>query len=683
MEEDHLKQRAKLHWLDIGDMNNNTFHSSIQARKAQNTTQEIRCSNGSTVNKQSDIKAEAVEFFSEFLNKCPDSFQGVSVEELQNLLEFRCNVDDCRKLEEEVTDDEIRKVLFAMPSNKSPGQDGFPCEFFKTAWPIIAQDFIVAVQSIFRYGCLSKGINSTILALVPKKIDSMEMRDYHPIACCNVLYKVVSKILANRLRVLLPRIISANQSAFIQGRLLLENVLLASELVKDYHKEYISPRCVMKLDISKTFDSVQWTFVLQSLEAMGVPEKFIHWIRLFITTPSFSVQVNSELGGYFQSARGLRQGCSLSPYLFVVCMNVLSNKTDRAVQEKKFAFHPRCKTISLTHLCFADDFMVFVEGSRWSIEGALTVFDEFAKWSGLNISIEKLTIYMAGVAREERRRILMNFPFAEGALPVRYLGLALMTKVMRKNDYLPLVEKIRNKITSWTCRFLSYAGRLELIKSVLLSIVNFWAAVFRLPSKCIKEVEQLCVSFLWSGPELKARGAKVAWREVYKLKAEGGLGIRALKEVNVVNGLKLIWRMLTGVSLWGLWIKNNLLKRKSFWEMNVNTQVGSWMWRKMLKLRDVAKTFYKIEVGNGRNTSFWFDRWSEKGILHELLGERGIIDMGINREASVAAPVLSTRRRRRHRRVMLNEAEAELLKVEEKMRDNVDNFSLWRRTSGF
>ena len=153
--------------------------------------------------------------------------------------------------------------------------------------------------------CL-RGVNSTILALVPKKIDFMEMRDYRPIACCNVLYKVVSKILANRLKVLLPRIISASQSAFVQGELSMENVLLASELVKDYHKETVSPRCVMKIIISKAFDSVQWSFVLRSLEARGVPEKFIHWIKLCISTPSFSVQVNGELAGYFQNSRWLR-----------------------------------------------------------------------------------------------------------------------------------------------------------------------------------------------------------------------------------------------------------------------------------------------------------------------------------------------------------------------------------------
>ena len=160
-------------------------------------------------------------------------------------------------MDAEVTGEEIRKVLFSMPSHKSPGPDGFPSEFFRTAWPVVGHDFIVAVQSVFKFSFLPKGVNSTILALVLKKEDSLEMKDFRPISCCNVLYKVVSKILANRLKRILPKIISENQSAFIEGRLLMENVLLASELVKDYHKSSGSLRGVMKIDISKAFDSVQ------------------------------------------------------------------------------------------------------------------------------------------------------------------------------------------------------------------------------------------------------------------------------------------------------------------------------------------------------------------------------------------------------------------------------------------
>ena len=267
------------------------------------------------------------------------------------MLKFRCSSEDCSILEAKVTEDGIQKVLFAMPNNKAPGTDGYPCGFFKTAWSVISQDFIVAVQSVFRFGFLPKGVNSTILALVPKKFDSMEMKDYHPIVCCNVLYKVVSIFLANRLKKLLPRIITKTQPAFIQGRLLMENMLLASELVKGYHKDAVSSRCVMKIDIAKAFDSVQWEFVLKSLRVLGFPERFIHWIELCITSPSCSLQVIGDLAGYFQSSRGLRQGCSLSPYLFVLYMNVQSLKIDRAVADKKFKLHPGCKKLSRTHLC--------------------------------------------------------------------------------------------------------------------------------------------------------------------------------------------------------------------------------------------------------------------------------------------------------------------------------------------
>ncbi|XP_056848880.1 uncharacterized protein LOC108820129 [Raphanus sativus] len=578
LEEDLLNQRAKLHWLEVGDNNNKTFHNAIKTRQAQNTIREIRCGNGSKVTKHEDIKVEAVQFFSEFLNRSPEDYCGTSTDELKDLLRFRCTEDDCSALEADVTAEEIRP------------------------------DFVVAVQSVFRYGFLPKGINSTILALVPKKMDSLEMRDFRPIACCNVLYKVISKIIANRLRLILPRLVSENQTAFIKGRLLLENVLLASELVKDYHKEAVSARCVMKIiDISKAFDSVQWEFVLRSLEAIGAPARFIHWIKLCISTSSFSVQVNGELAGYFQSKRGLRQGCSLSPYLFVLCMNVLSHKIDKAAQDRKFNFHPCCKALSLTHLCFADDLMIFVEGTKASVEGVLSVFESFKSWSGLSISIEKSTVYMAGVEDDEKGRILMNFPFAEGILPVRYLGLPLMTKSMRRQDYMPLIEKVR--------------------------------AVFRLPSKCLKEIESICTSFLWSGPQLKAGGD----------------------------------------SLWGKWSNIYLLKKKSFSEINSNTQSGSWMWRKMLKLRDVAKRFFKKEIGNGRHISFWYDNWSELGIISDLLGDRGMMGLGIRKNATLEEAACGVRSRRTHRNDDLNRVEEVLAEAKLKLCCDKEDLSLWRK----
>lgn len=167
------------------------------------------------------------------------------------------------------------------------------------------------------------------------------MKDYRPIFCCNVLYKVISKIIENRLKNILPRFIVPNQSAFVKDRLLMENLLLASELVKDYHKKNISPQCAMKIDIAKAFDSAQWDFLLNILKVLQLPTKFIHWINLCISTSSFSVQVNGELTSFFRSGRRLRQGCSLFPYIFVICMNVLSMMLNKAAVEGRFGYHPR------------------------------------------------------------------------------------------------------------------------------------------------------------------------------------------------------------------------------------------------------------------------------------------------------------------------------------------------------
>ena len=456
---------------------------------------EIQRSDGSVATSQEEIKAEAVEHFTQFLSLIPDSFVGTTEEEIHQLLGFECDEMDMRMLDKEVTADEIKKILFAMATNKSPGPDGFTCEFYKAAWPIIGNDFTAVVQSFFATGFLPKDINSTILALIPKKDEAIRMGDYRPISCCNVLYKVISKILANRLKKILPKFISTNQSAFVKDRLLMENVLLASELVKCYHKPTVSSRCAVKIDISKAFDSVQWSFLLSILSAIKLPDKFILWVKKCIELASFSVQINGELAGYFNISRGLRQGCSLSPYLFFICMEVLSKLLNKAANERKIGYHPYCQDLQLTHLCFADDLLVFVDGKKSSVEGILQVFKDFAGISGLKISLEKSTLFLAGIC-EDRDDILAQFPFEIGTLPVRYLGLPLLIKRMTSSDYSPLIERVKKRISTWTARHLSLAGRLQLIGSVIYNITNFWMSVYRLPKQCLKEIDQLCSAFL-------------------------------------------------------------------------------------------------------------------------------------------------------------------------------------------
>ena len=174
-------------------------------------------------------------------------------------------------------------------------------------------------------------------------------------------------------------------------------------------------------------------------------------------------------------------------------------------------------------------------------------------------------MYLAGVPSSIHQHMKREFPFVVGEILVRYLGLPLVTKRLIASDYAPLIEQIKKRIRSWTSRFLSFAGRFNLISSVLWSISNFWLSAFRLPRDCIQQINKLCSAFLWSGPDLNPRKAKLSSDQVCKPKTEWGLGLRNLKEINDVCCLKLVWRILShGNSLWVKWIEMYLLKQELF-----------------------------------------------------------------------------------------------------------------------
>jgi len=285
---------------------------------------------------------------------------------------------------------------------------------------------------------------------------------------------------------------------------------------------------------------------------------------------------------------------------------------------------------------------------------------------------------MVGVDTHIKEDILAQFPFEQGSLPVRYLGLPLMTRKRSSADYLPLLEKIRSQISIWTARTLSFTGRLQLLTSVTFSLINFWTATFRLHKSCIKKIDKICSAFLWSGPSLNPRKVKVAWSTVCTPKSEGGLGLRSVEETNKVCMLKLIWRILSAKgSLWVDWIKMHLIRGGSFWAVRETSSSGSWIWRKLLKYRETAKRFHKVEVRNGEKTSFWYDSWCSLGCLYDKLGDRGCIDMGIPKESTLS-PVMKRTKRRRHRQPVLNTVECKLQKQKQNRVETKKDIAIWK-----
>ena len=634
IEEKFFRQKSCVRWLGDGDQNTVFFHRAVMTRTSRNTIKKLVTEAGEVLTKVSDIKKEAVQHFQKFLQ----GQQGQEVDSedmLEDLLTYRCPPTSAAGLVAPVTVEEILSALNALPNDKVSGPDGFTKEFYVAAWSVIGGDFITAVQSFFIYGFLPTGINATILTLIPKTEEAQTMKDFRPIACCNLIYKVISKVLARRLKTILPEAIEANQTAFIKGRLMLENVLLASELVNGYHKESNSNRATVKFDISKAFDTVRWSFITSVLKAMGLPPQFILWIRVCISTATFSVSVNGSLEGFFTSARGIRQGCSLSPYLYVILNNVLSKMLNRAACEHQFEYHPQCKKVQLTHISFADDILVFTDGSVRSLRGVLTVMDKFATISGLHINATKSSIFASGQTIREVVQEAELLGLKVGKLPVRYLGMPLTTKALTKQDYEPLIDRVRRRMLAWRNKYLSYAGRLQLIKSVISSIVNFWSQAFILPKACLDEIENMCSAFLWSGSPNQTSKAKVAWDDLCCPKQEGGLGVRKLRDSSKVFAMSLIWKILSlKSSLWVSWIQEYLLRQKSFWDVRDDGK-GSWVWRKLLKLRVQVYEFIRFEVHDGQTAFFWVDDWLQVGKLIDITGPIGTCHLRVARHARV------------------------------------------------
>ena len=263
----------------------------------------------------------------------------------------------------------------------------------------------------------------------------------------------------------------------------------------------------------------------------------------------------------------------------------------------------------------------------------------FYDLSGLAANAHKSNLYLSGVHSEEAALIINCFGFPMGTTPFKYLGIPLITTKLCLGDCSPLVDRVVSRIQSWENKMLSYAGRLQLIKSVLCSLQVYWASHLFLPKSVLILIEQKLRCFLWSGRCTGHYTPKVAWDVVCSPTNEGGLGVKSLLIWNKALMARHIWILITDdSSLWSSWIKVNFLRGNSFWTVST-PQICSWNWRKLLKIRDLVRPFIKHVIGDGESTSFWHDHWHSYGPLSRL-GSSAISTSGIPLNALVSSIVV-------------------------------------------
>ncbi|XP_019236742.1 PREDICTED: uncharacterized protein LOC109216980 [Nicotiana attenuata] len=375
-------------------------------------------------------------------------------------------------LNAEITKQEIDEALKGIGSDKAPGIDGYNTEFFKKAWPVIKEEVYAAVKEFFSY----RGDVS---------------------------------IIASRLQKIMPCIISEAQAGFIPGRKIADNIILAHELVKAYSRKHISPRCMVKVDMMKAYDSVEWVYLDQLSELL----------------------------------KGLKQA-------------------------KEYRFYPRCGNIDITHLSFADDLLMFARGDSKSVSTLHACFMQFSTASGLLANPNKSVIYFGGVAQDVRLEILQNTGYSLGELPFKYLGIPLDTKKLTALQWQPLIDKIVARISSWTARKLSYAGRVQLVQTVIFGIQSYWSQIFILPAKMMELIESYCRSYIWPGSNTITKRALRAWEKMCFPKSAGGYNLLNIRVWNRAAITNVYWDLAQKKDkVWIKWIHTYYIKgfAKTVW----------------------------------------------------------------------------------------------------------------------
>lgn len=315
-EEAMERQRSRVTWLKEGDRNTGFFQAKARARGRTNRIRVLKREDGSEATEQWELEQLAIDFYQQLFA----AQEQLEPERVCRHVPRKVTDQMNSFLDREFSSEEVEKALFMMHPGKAPGVDGFNAGFFQRHWDTLKGSVTAAVLGFLNGGEMPEEINQTLLVLIPKVMNPQDLAQYRPISLCNVLYKICSKTLANRLRGILDEVVSEEQSAFVPGRLITDNVLIAYECIHYLrNKKGKSGACAIKLDMAKAYDRVEWEYLRSVMAALGFSHRWMDLVMKCVTTVSFSVRVNGQFSQVFKPSRGIRQGDLISPYLFLLC----------------------------------------------------------------------------------------------------------------------------------------------------------------------------------------------------------------------------------------------------------------------------------------------------------------------------------------------------------------------------
>ena len=607
-----LREQSRVKWLKEGDRNSAFFHSVLKRRKKATTLRFLKIGEN-LVDNEDEISDHILGYYKELFSEKVDYPVDYSI--VEDIIPSLVTSQDNSELIRIPSFDEVQRVVFDMDASSAPGPDGFTGVFFRHCWEIVGPSVYQVVYDFFVSGKMHYSLNSNLMVLIPKMEGADKIEHFRPIAMSNFIFKVISRILAERLGFVCAKILTPNQFGFVPSRNSRDAIVAAADCFHVVRKNKFGRNMAIKVDIRKAFDTMRWDFIVAVLHCFGFSNQFVSWILSIFDSARLSIMINGTSHGFFGCSRGVRQGDPLSPLLFVIAEDFLSRFITKLCDKGEIhaISSPRaCK--APTHFLFADDVLLFTKASLEDLDAISHAFKLYGFLSGQQVNWEKSFIYFGNsVSPHLSATLLRHTNMRCGGDTMTYLGVPLFGGAPRVRHLRPIMDKLISKLDSWSGMSLSYAGRLCLIKSTIMGGLNYYMQVYKWPMELLKTLTSAIYNFLWTGFVHKRKVVVVSKMISCKSLDDGGLGLRDLNLHNAALLKKLAWSMMVDESHVFSYLRARFFADR-YVPKSYPIRSPIWGGLKGHVLSIMEESIWII--GRHSRLRFWHDNWMGVPLIH-------------------------------------------------------------------
>ena len=538
--------RSKARWVEYGEKPTKYFFNMEKKSYNKKVISELKRSDGKTVVNEQEIMTAIQTFYENLYSSDIDHRSNNVFYDFGRNLQFaKLSDEEMLDLDGEITSEECETILNTFQNGKSPGDDGYTAEFYKQFFSLLGQDLVNSFNAAFDIGEMSVSQRRGVITLLPKEDSNLLLlSNWRPITLLNTDYKIASKVIAKRIKRVLPSIIHPDQTGFMKGRYIGQNIRLINDIIQQTELQKI-PGILLFLDFQKAFDTLEWSFIQHTLNLFNFGNSIKKWISAFYTNSESSVLNNGFCTNYFKLSRGVRQGCPLSPYLFILAAEVLATRIRQDKTIRGITIFGTESKISQ----FADDTSAFCDNVS-SVQNLIRTVNDFGIFSGLKLNTSKTKAIWLGPWRDREDQPL-NLNWTKE--PVRTLGIFVSYDEIanEKRNFMLKVQKLNTNLDIWRSRKLSLFGRVLITKSLGIPHLIYSKSMLVTPLEVVSSVTTSLFDFIWC-----KKPDKIKRQVMYQDYVDGGLRVPNMEVM--AKSLKLAWI--------SRFLSTDVLSRKENWK---------------------------------------------------------------------------------------------------------------------